>query len=284
MILSGAIVGISPTLMTGIADAHKPNPASPAQCSPNVDQPKTGHFASVVVSGPNATATAGVTEAGTGSNRVAFLLFDASGSLVSGPVRVHRDAQSPSSWSVSHTFTGLAPGNYVLVACFESPNDPNVPPVGVTHHVDSAKLQIVSGFACVAFANPNVSGGPDLVISQLCVVPSTIVVGTPNPSCGTGVFTNFTITIKNVGDTTASNTNHGLHGFLTLTEPFGSDPAGTTFLILESFTPTLSPGQSFSSSFVGCINVNHPILSALVDAHNEIVEVNETNNSGSITT
>ena len=142
-VLIGVVLSISITIPGANVLAHKPNPASPPECSPNVQQPKTGHFVSIAVAGDDVTATAGVTEAGTGSNRVAFLLFDSAGNLVSGPVRVHRDAQPPASWSVSTLFSDLAPGKYTVVACFESPNNPNVPPVGVTHHVDSARLEIV---------------------------------------------------------------------------------------------------------------------------------------------
>lgn len=138
---------------------------------------------------------------------------------------------------------------------------------------------------CVQFQHENALNGPDLVVSQLCADPPSIVTGSPSVSCGTGVHTKFEITIKNVGDTaTQIQSGHGLHGLLTLTQQFGSNTPGTTFLILESFFPPLNPGQTFNSTFNGCINVNHPILSASVDVHNQIIETNEVNNAASIAT
>ena len=98
-----------------------------------------------VLPGEDITATASVTAAGTGANRIRFVWIDNQTNTVVQENLYTRGNDNPSSWSRSDTFTvpmSAKPGDsFTVVACFESPNSPRGE--GVTHHVNVGSFMVV---------------------------------------------------------------------------------------------------------------------------------------------
>ncbi len=117
-------------------------------CRPYVDHPSDAHTLildkSSVLPGEDITATAAITDTGTGANRIRFVWIDKNDNIVQTNLYI-RGGDNPSSWSRSDTFTvpmSAQPGDtYRVVACFETPNNTNA--VGVTHHVNVVSFMVV---------------------------------------------------------------------------------------------------------------------------------------------
>ncbi len=117
-------------------------------CRPYVEHLSDAHTLTLdksnVLPGEDITATAAITAAGTGANRIRFVWIDQNDNIVQTKLYT-RGSDNPSSWSRSDTFTvptSAQPGDtYKVVACFETPNNTNA--VGVTHHVNVGSFMVV---------------------------------------------------------------------------------------------------------------------------------------------
>lgn len=143
-----ALTVLSITLLENVNATGGP-PPSPAdkECAKYVDHKSDAHTLTIdksqALPGDTVTATAKVTDNGTGANRIRFVWIDKSGNIVQSNL-YPRGSDTP-PWSRSDTFTvpNIAqPGDtYTVVACFETPN--NTIGKGVTHHVNVGSFMVV---------------------------------------------------------------------------------------------------------------------------------------------
>ncbi len=123
-------------------------PPADQVCRPYVDHPSDAHTLTLdkssVLPGENITATAAITDNGTGANRIRFVWIDNNNNIVQTNLYT-RGNDDPSSWSRNDIFTvptSAQPGDtYTVVACFETPNNTNA--VGITHHVNVGSFMVV---------------------------------------------------------------------------------------------------------------------------------------------
>ena len=128
---------------------------SPNECQPYSEIPSTVHYLNIltpapVVSGTHVTLEAGVTDIGSHANRVRFLWYDSSGSLVQETI-IERGFQPLDSWSVADTFYGVDHGSWEVVACFETAN--NTVEMGITRHIDVTSFFVTSESAIGGIAS-----------------------------------------------------------------------------------------------------------------------------------
>ena len=151
-VLAGLSVMALMVAVTVVSNAYAtggpPPPPADQECRPYVHHPSAAHNLTLdksnVQPGEDITATASVTAAGTGANRIRFVWIDQNDNIVQTKLYT-RGSDNPSSWSRSDTFTvptSAQPGDtYKVVACFETPNNTNA--VGVTHHVNVGSFMVV---------------------------------------------------------------------------------------------------------------------------------------------
>jgi hypothetical protein len=152
-VLAGLSVMALMVAVTVVSNAYAtggpPPPPADQVCRPYVEQPSDAHTLTLdksnVLPGENITATASVTAAGTGVNRIRFVWIDDQTNTVVQENLYTRGNDNPSSWSRSDTFivpSSAQPGDsFTVVACFESPNNTNA--IGVTRHVNVGSFMVV---------------------------------------------------------------------------------------------------------------------------------------------
>ncbi|MEM0029953.1 MAG: hypothetical protein QW572_05950 [Candidatus Nitrosocaldus sp.] len=145
-----AVIAVLAVAMLESVHATGGPPPSPADeaCAKYEEQPSDAHTLTLnkssALPGDTVTATATVTDNGTGANRIRFVwIDDTTNTIVQSNLYTRGSDSAP--WARQDTFTvpmSAQPGDsFTVVACFESPN--NIVGKGVTHHVNIGSFMVV---------------------------------------------------------------------------------------------------------------------------------------------